>query len=106
MLVHNEVLHFGFAIFTLLGLFLFKPISAQAYRWWNNTINACIYHFVEHSLLMYQYITKDYFFGGTVPTAIGQIWFPRLELHFFYNLVISVFISIFIYYHTKKRVMN
>ena len=106
MLVHNELLHFTFAVITLLGLFLFKPVSAQAYRWWNNTINVSIFHLGEHSLLLYQYITKNYLFGGTTPTAIGQIWFPRLELHFFYNLIISVFLTIFIYYQTKKRITN
>lgn len=103
MLVHNETLHFGFAMFTILGLFLFKPDNFKAYRWWKNTLAFSTFHFFEHSLLMYQFLTKQYFFGETAPTAIGQIWFPRLELHFFYNLVITVFICVFVYYQTRKR---
>ncbi|HEY8209887.1 MAG TPA: hypothetical protein VIG99_20505, partial [Myxococcaceae bacterium] len=38
-------------------------------------------------------------FGGTVPTSIGQIWIPRIELHLIYNTLVFIPMVIAMYYH-------
>src|SRR5437867_784243 len=38
-------------------------------------------------------------FGSPVPTSIVQLWFPRLELHLFYNSVVFIPMMVAMYYH-------
>jgi hypothetical protein len=57
------------------------------------------WHHIEHGLLFYQAMTGRYMFGGTVPTSIGQIWIPRVELHLFYNTVVFIPMVVAMYYH-------
>ena len=73
-LIRSEWLHFGFAIYTLNGI----------YRYTNNktAFYLQLFHTVEHIILINQY------FLGYAATGIGGIWFPRIELHFFYNLIV------------------
>jgi hypothetical protein len=34
-----------------------------------------------------------------VPTSIGQIWIPRIELHLFYNAIVFTPMVVAMYYH-------
>jgi hypothetical protein len=40
-------------------------------------------------------------FGNAVPTSILQLWFPRLELHLFYNTV--VFVPMVVAMYSRQR---
>lgn len=75
-LVHNEILHWTQAVLTFFGfLYLYRlPV----------TTTLSLLHLLEHQILLTQYI-MDY-----PRCSIGQIFFPRIELHFTYNLVIMV----------------
>jgi hypothetical protein len=53
-------------------------------HWWTRTIYLQHYHHIEHLLLLTQAML------GFKATGIGGIWFPRIELHFFYNLVVMI----------------
>ncbi len=55
-------------------------------------------HF-EHFILFYQAQTHQYWFGGAVPTSVGQIWIPRIELHLIYNALVFIPMVIAMYYH-------
>lgn len=57
------------------------------------------WHHIEHALLQVQAITGHPFFGRPVPTSILQLWFPRLELHLFYNTVVFIPMIVGMYYH-------
>ena len=91
-LIHSEYLHYGHALFMLVGVYyLTKYMYNKHSLWWMElTLILAFYHHFEHLLLLIQSISHVYFFGGTMPTSIGQIWFPRIELHFFYNLLVGI----------------
>jgi hypothetical protein len=57
------------------------------------------WHHIEHALLQGQVIAGRTLFGSAVPTSILQVWFPRLELHLFYNGVVFVPMMVAMYYH-------
>jgi hypothetical protein len=99
-LMKTEVLHYGFALVMLIGLWVLrKGFSGRSYTWWMVAFWIQFWHHIEHGLLFYQALTHRYFFGGTVPTSIGQIWIPRIELHLIYNALVFIPMVIGMYYH-------
>jgi hypothetical protein len=81
-LMKSEVLHYGFALVMLIGLWVLrKGFTGDAYKWWMVSFWIQFWHHIEHFILFYQAQTQRFWFGGTVPTSIGQIWIPRIELH-------------------------
>jgi hypothetical protein len=99
-LMKSEWLHYGHALFMLLGLAVFLPsFVGLAGTWWGIAFGLQFYHHIEHALLLGQAIIHKNLFDSPVPISIGQIWFPRLELHLFYNLIVLVPMLIAMYYH-------
>ena len=99
-LMKTEVLHYGFALVMLIGLWVLrKGFTGRSHPWWMVAFWIQFWHHIEHGLLFYQALTHHYFFGGTVPTSIGQIWIPRIELHLFYNVIVFTPMVIAMYYH-------
>ena len=99
-LMKTETLHYGFALVMLVGLWtLRKGFVGRAYTWWMVSFWIQFWHHIEHFLLFYQANTHRYFFGGSVPTSIGQIWIPRIELHLIYNTLVFIPMLIGMYYH-------
>jgi hypothetical protein len=81
-LMRSEWLHYLYALSMLIGLYwLRKQVNNH---WWTRTIHLQHYHHIEHLLLLVQAML------GLKATGIGGIWFPRIELHFFYNLVVMI----------------
>jgi len=99
-LVHSEVLHYGYALIMLAGIWAFLPgFVGRARGWWLAALVIQFWHHIEHALLQGQVIAGHTLFGATAPTSILQLWFPRLELHLFYNTVVFVPMMIGMYYH-------
>jgi hypothetical protein len=99
-LVRSELLHWGYAFFMLVGLMLLGAgCQGRSRWWWNLSLGIQLWHFFEHSLLQIQAIAGGYWFGGTVPTSIGQLWVPRVELHLLYNAAVFLPMVIAVYYH-------
>ncbi|RUT02801.1 hypothetical protein DSM106972_057210 [Dulcicalothrix desertica PCC 7102] len=99
-LVRSEWLHYGHALFMLLGLAALRPaIVGRARIWWDITFVIAFYHHFEHALLLGQVLINKNLFGSPVPTSIGQLWIPRLELHLFYNALVLLPMLIALYYH-------
>jgi hypothetical protein len=99
-LMKTETLHYGFAVVMLIGLWVLrKGFTGTSYKWWMASFWLQFWHHFEHFLLFYQANTHHYFFGGTVPTSIGQIWIPRIELHLFYNTIVFIPMVVGMYYH-------
>ncbi|MEA5532435.1 hypothetical protein [Crocosphaera sp. XPORK-15E] len=99
-LMRSEWLHYGHAIFMLVGLAVFRPsFTGKARFWWDMAFVLQFYHHFEHALLLGQVIIHQNLFDSPIPISIGQIWFPRLELHLFYNLMVLVPMLIAMYYH-------
>ena len=88
-LVSTEIMHFAYALFMLVGLIVLRPgFLGRARFWWTLSLAIQGWHFVEHSILQLQAIVGHPFFGAKGFTSIGQLWFPRPELHLFYNAVV------------------
>jgi hypothetical protein len=114
-LVRTESLHFGFALFTTLGLIMLwrvfvtgkvAPDSVYCLStferqwgftsrpWWITAFFISVWHLFEHSLLFYQAIAHHNFWGSPVPISVIQLIVPRIELHLFYNSLVTFFIAI------------
>jgi hypothetical protein len=99
-LMKTEVLHYGFALVMLIGLWVLrKGFTGTSYKWWMAAFWIQFFHHFEHFILFYQAQTHQYWFGGTVPTSIGQIWIPRIELHLIYNALVFIPMVVAMYYH-------
>ena len=99
-LMKSEVLHYGFALVMLVFLWVLrKGFTGRAYTWWMISFWIQFWHHIEHGLLFYQAQTGRYMFGGTVPTSVGQIWIPRIELHLIYNTLVFIPMVLAMYYH-------
>jgi hypothetical protein len=108
-LATNEVLHMSYNSLQLTGLILLWPgfrHSGRAKIWWQIAIVAQIWHFLEHVLLQVQYLTGYYLFESVRQTSLLELFFPRVELHFIYNLLAftPTVIALILYLHqTKSR---
>jgi hypothetical protein len=90
-LISSEWLHYGYAVLMLLGLwFLRNEFSGAARTWWNLALIIQVWHHFEHLLLLIQASTDTYYFGGKVPTSVLQQFYPRVELHLFYNTIVTI----------------
>jgi len=99
-LMKSEVLHYGFALVMLIGLWVLrKGFTGTSHKWWMISFWIQFFHHFEHLILFYQAQTGRYWFGGSVPTSIGQIWIPRIELHLIYNMLVFIPMVVAMYYH-------
>jgi hypothetical protein len=101
-LVSSEWLHYGFAVVMLIGLILLRPgFVGRARTWWNVALWIQVWHHFEHFLLLVQASTGSYLLGRPVPTSIAQLVFPRVELHLFYNSIVTVPMIFAMVYHLR-----
>jgi hypothetical protein len=90
-LMHSEWLHFAYAVLTFAGLvLLYRAFSGSALAWWKAALIIQAWHLVEHTLLFIQAQGGFVLFGAKEPTSVLQVFFPRIELHLFYNSVVTV----------------
>jgi hypothetical protein len=52
---------------------------------------------------MGQYLTGYYLFGAPHQISILQLWFPRAELHFVYNLLVFIPMVIAVHAYIKPK---
>ena len=99
-LVKSEVLHYGYALIMLIGLWtLRKGFQGLSYKWWMISFGIQFWHHIEHLLLQGQVIVGQNLAGSPVPVSILQLWIPRVELHLFYNTIVFIPMIIGMYYH-------
>lgn len=99
-LMTTETLHYGFALVMVVGLWVLrKGFTGSSYTWWMVAFWIQFWHHFEHFILFYQAQTQSFWFGGSVPTSIGQIWIPRIELHLIYNALVFIPMVVAMYYH-------
>lgn len=90
-LVTSELLHYGFASIMLIGLWLLRHgFSGSARQWWTLTLAIQFWHHFEHLLLLIQALSGSNLGGAPVPTSLVQYLVPRVELHLFYNAVVTI----------------
>lgn len=101
-LVSSEVMHYGYAIVMLIGLWtLRKGFTGTSRKWWTAALVVQFWHHIEHAVLQWQALTHHYWFGSPVPVSFLQMLFPksRVEIHLFYNAVVFMPMLIAMYYH-------
>jgi hypothetical protein len=99
-LVKSEVMHYGYALVMLIGLWLLRPGFVGLSRtWWTVALGIQFWHHIEHALLQGQAIAGHNLFNSPVPTSIAQLWIPRVELHLIYNTIVFIPMVIGMYYH-------
>ena len=101
MLVSSELLHYGYALVMLAGLWALRPgfTGLEDRRWWTVALGIQFFHHVEHFLLQGQYLLGQNLFDRPVPTSIAQLWVPRVELHLFYNTIVFIPMIVAMYFH-------
>jgi hypothetical protein len=99
-LVKSEVMHYGYALIMLVCFWIFRTgFVGRARTWWMVAFWIQFWHHIEHALLFGQATFGHNLFGRPVPTSIAQLFFPRLELHLFYNTVVFIPMVVAMYYH-------
>jgi len=99
-LVKSEVLHYGYALVMLVGIWVFREgFKGQARWWWTVALVIQFWHHIEHGLLQYQAIVGQNFFDRPMPVSVAQLWIPRVELHLIYNTIVFIPMVIGMYHH-------
>jgi hypothetical protein len=99
-LVSSEGLHYTYALVMLAGLILLRPgFTGRARARWNLALGIQVWHHFEHFLLLSQVVLHANILGRAAPTSILQLFFPRMELHLFYNALVFIPMVVAVYYH-------
>jgi len=100
-LVSSELLHYGYALVMLAGLWLLRSgfTGTRDRQWWTIALAIQFFHHFEHFLLQMQAAFGTNLFGRPVPTSIAQLWVPRVELHLFYNTIVFIPMMVAMYFH-------
>jgi hypothetical protein len=100
-LISSEVLHYGYALVMLAGLWMLRPgfTGTDDRLWWTIALSIQFFHHFEHLLLQGQVLLGHNLFGRPVPTSLLQLWVPRVELHLFYNTIVFIPMVVAMYFH-------
>jgi hypothetical protein len=99
-LIKTETLHYGYALVMLIGLWVLrKGFVGRSRTWWNISLGIQIWHHFEHFLLITQATLHHNLMGKPVPFSVLQFFFPRVQLHLFYNSIVFIPMVIAMYYH-------
>lgn len=101
-LISSEWLHYGYAIVMLAGLILLRAaFVGRARRFWDIALYIQAWHHFEHLILLIQATSGTTLGDGKVPTSILQLLFPRVELHLFYNAIVTIPMVIAVLLHLR-----
>lgn len=109
-LIKSELLHYLYALFMLVGLWILRSgFVGRSRTWWNISLAIQFWHHIEHFLLQSQAILGKNLFNSPVPVSILQVVVPRVELHLFYNTVVFIPMVVAMYMHlfpTKEELVH
>lgn len=99
-MVSSEILHYGYALIMLIGLWVFrKGFVGKSYTWWMISFGIQFWHHIEHALLQGQAIVGENLANSPVPVSIVQFVIPRVELHLIYNTLVFIPMIVAMYLH-------
>ena len=103
-LVTTEAMHYGYAITMLVMLWMLRcGFDGTARQWWMLAFGLQFWHHVEHFTLLVQASTGLRLAGEPVPTSIVQLFVPRVELHLFYNAVVTLPMLVAVVLHLRGQ---
>jgi hypothetical protein len=99
-LITSELMHYLYALVMLIGLWVLrKGFTGTGRKWWTIALVIQFWHHIEHLLLITQATIHHNFRHKPVPVSVLQLFFPRVELHLFYNTIVFIPMVIGMYYH-------
>ena len=99
-LITSESLHYVYALIMLIGLWILRTgFKGRSLRWWNIALIIQFWHHIEHLLLQSQVLLQKNLFNSPVPMSILQFFYPRVELHLFYNTIVFIPMVVGMYFH-------
>lgn len=99
-LVTSELLHYGYAVVMLAGIWLFRSgFKGRSATWWTIAFWIQFWHHIEHALLQGQALLGQNLFDRPVPFSVAQFWVPRVELHLLYNTIVFIPMVIAMSFH-------
>ncbi len=99
-LFKSEILHYGYAIVMLIGLWILRTgFTGKAYTWWMISFWIQFWHHIEHFVLQVQAVIGYNLAGAPVPMSFVQFFIPRVELHLIYNTLVFIPMIIGMYLH-------
>jgi hypothetical protein len=99
-LVKSELLHYGYAIVMLAFLWVLRSgFVGRSRTWWMVALWIQFWHHVDHALLQGQVLFGANLLDRPVPMSVLQFWFPRVELHLFYNTIVFIPMALAMYFH-------
>jgi hypothetical protein len=132
-LVASESLHYAYALIMLIAFWVLrKGFVGRSYTWWMIAFWIQFWHHIEHALLQYQVIVGHNFFGAPAPISLIQMLgflegtpetgfgglmtgpprhpfsalmlaVRRVEVHMFYNSIVTIPMVVAMYYHMFPR---
>ncbi|MFV2176053.1 hypothetical protein ACFHW2_17685 [Actinomadura sp. LOL_016] len=103
-LIESEWLHYGYALVMLIGLIILRPgFTGRSRNWWTLALAIQFWHHIEHLILLIQAISDANLGGRAAPTSIIQLLIPRVELHLFYNAVVTAPMVVAMLVHRRPR---
>ncbi|HEY3482454.1 MAG TPA: hypothetical protein VGL02_26475 [Streptomyces sp.] len=104
-LITSEWLHYGYALVMLVALWTLRHgFAGRSRQWWNLALGLQFWHHIEHLLLLLQAQMGWRLAGAKVPTSIIQLLVPRVELHLFYNTIVTIPMVIAVVLHRRASV--
>lgn len=101
-LISSEWLHYGYALVMLVALWtLRRGFAGRSRQWWNLALGLQFWHHIEHLLLLLQAQTGWRLAGQKVPTSVIQLLVPRVELHLFYNTIVTIPMIVAVVLHRR-----
>lgn len=99
-LITSEVMHYSYALVMLIGIWVLrKGFTGAGRQWWTIALVIQFWHHIEHLLLISQATLHHNLWHKPVPMSVLQLFFPRVELHLFYNTIVFIPMVIGMYYH-------
>lgn len=103
-LIESELLHYGYAIVMLTMLWMLRDgFTGAARQWWMLGFWLQFWHHVEHLLLLLQAALGFTLGGEPVPMSLLQFFVPRVELHLFYNTIVTAPMIVAMCLHLRER---
>jgi hypothetical protein len=99
-LITSELMHYLYALVMLIGIWVLrKGFTGTGRKWWTVALVIQFWHHIEHVLLITQATIHYNFWHKPVPVSVLQLFFPRVELHLFYNSIVFIPMVMGMYYH-------
>jgi hypothetical protein len=101
-LISSEWLHYGYALVMLVALWVLRHgFAGRSRQWWTLALGIQFWHHLEHLLLFIQAQSGWRLAGQKVPTSVIQLLVPRVELHLFYNTIVTIPMIIAVVLHRR-----